>query len=550
MNQAEPLAVSQQQIDELLTLAKGCFPQDQYCLLEAVLGTFARMMQHLHTARASVARLKRMIFGARTERKRQVLKQAEDAAAGEQSAATSPVPGDAAPEAGKDAGAPPAPDKKKRKGHGRNGVQAYPGAAVICVAHASLKSGDPCPQCVNGKLYPYEPKQLLRWIGQAPLVPTRFELACVRCRLCDSVFCAALPEGVSQARYSETAASMIALLKYGSGMPFYRLQGLQTNLQLPLPDATQWEIVARAAVAPREVFAELMRQAAQAPLLYNDDTPARILQFDGEAARKRIAQDPAASSRAVFTSGIVAALGSHHVVLYMTGQNHAGENLAKVLEHRARELDAPMQMCDALSRNYPKGFQTVISNCLIHARRNFVDVVEPFPEPCRFVIQTLAEVYRHEGHGKEHNLTHAQRLAYHQQHSAPLMEELRKWMHEQFEQRKVEPNSGLGKAIRYMDKHWSKLTLFLRQAGAPLDNNICERALKKAILHRKNSMYYRTQLGAQIGDIYMSLIGTCQMCKVNPFDYLNALQRYAQRVHEQVHRWLPWNYHEQLADSG
>jgi hypothetical protein len=87
----------------------------------------------------------------------------------------------------------------------------------------------------------------------------------------------------------------------------------------------------------------------------------------------------------------------------------------------------------------------------------------------------------------------------------------------------------------------------LREEGAPLDNNICERALKRAILHRKNSMFYRTANGARVGDIYMSLIHTCELCKVNPFEYLQALHTHAQVVMTGAEQWLPWNYREQLA---
>ena len=108
----------------------------------------------------------------------------------------------------------------------------------------------------------------------------------------------------------------------------------------------------------------------------------------------------------------------------------------------------------------------------------------------------------------------------------------------------VEPNSSLGKAIRYMLKHWDKLTLFLRQAGAPLDNNLCERVLKRAILHRKNSLFYRSSHGAQVGDMYMSLIHTCELCQVNPFDYLTALHRNPDASAADPDAWLPWNYQD------
>ena len=127
------------------------------------------------------------------------------------------------------------------------------------------------------------------------------------------------------------------------------------------------------------------------------------------------------------------------------------------------------------------------------------------------------------------------------------MEELEQWMTEQLEQHRVEPNSSLGQAIRYMQKRWSELTVFLRVAGAPLSNNIAERALKKAILHRKNALYFRTLNGARVADIFMSLIHTAELCHVEPFDYLVALQRHTAAVLIEPAAWMPWNYTEALA---
>lgn len=137
--------------------------------------------------------------------------------------------------------------------------------------------------------------------------------------------------------------------------------------------------------------------------------------------------------------------------------------------------------------------------------------------------------------------------ANHRANSGPLMLELKKWMEEQFEERQVEPSSGLGQAMRYMLKHWKGLTLFLRKAGAPVDNNIVERVLKKAIIHRKNSLSYRSVRGAEVGDIFMSLIYTCESCKANPFEYLQALQKHAGIVADKPQLWMPWNYGDALA---
>lgn len=201
-------------------------------------------------------------------------------------------------------------------------------------------------------------------------------------------------------------------------------------------------------------------------------------------------------------------------------------------------------MCDALSRNMSEDFKTIVANCLAHGRRKFVDVVAHFPAECRHVLETLGDVYKNDAEARERNLSPQERLAFHQANSAPLMDELQKWMTEQIEQKKVEPNSGLGEAIGYMQRHWKKLTLFLRTPGAPLDNNVVERLLKRAILHRKNALFYKTRNGARVGDLFMSLIHTCQLAAVNAFEYLTSLQEHAEAVVRDPARWMPWNYRD------
>ena len=106
--------------------------------------------------------------------------------------------------------------------------------------------------------------------------------------------------------------------------------------------------------------------------------------------------------------------------------------------------------------------------------------------------------------------------------------------------------ASLGGAISYLLKRWERFTLFLRVPGAPLDNNLCERALKKAIRHRRNSLFYKTRHGAHVGDVFMSLIHTCELCEVNPFDYLTELDRHADRAGANPRAWLPWNYRKTL----
>jgi transposase len=159
----------------------------------------------------------------------------------------------------------------------------------------------------------------------------------------------------------------------------------------------------------------------------------------------------------------------------------------------------------------------------------------------------LGQVYGHDADARELGLTPDERLRFHQERSGPVMDQLHRWLEAQFAERRTEPNSGLGKAITYLLRHWRPLTLFLRQPASPLDNNIVERALKRVVLHRKNAMFYRTLNGAQVGDLYMSLIHTCQLCGANSLDYLIEFQRHAQDLAARPAEWMPWNYREMLA---
>ena len=431
--------------------------------------------------------------------------------------------------------------QQAKPGHGRNAAAAFSGAHKVTVQHAELKSGDRCPDCEKGKVYMQkEPKPLVRIIGQPPLTATVYQLERLRCNACGQVFTAQEPAEVGPDKYDETTGAMIAQLKYGSGVPFYRLEKLQDSLGIPLPAATQWEIVEEAAEVIKPALEELIRQAAQGEVLHNDDTSMRVL---------RLAREPSDKRTGVFTSGIVATSEGRKIALYFTGRQHAGENLADVLRRRATELLPPIQMSDALSRNVPKlasGVEILIANCLAHGRRQFVDIVQNFPAECRYVLEMLGRVYGFEAEVRERGLKAVERLQFHQQHSGPVMLELHRWLEAQLAEKKAEPNSGLGQAITYLLRHWRGLTAFLREANAPLDNNLCERALKRAVLHRKNALFYKTMNGAQAGDLFMSLIHTCELCGANSFNYLTELQKHAPEVAAAPSKWMPWSYRETL----
>lgn len=528
-----------------------------YEIFAAILATYRFLVNRLTSKRITIPRLKKLLFGASTETTAAVLGSlADDAtlpAAGEpdRSDASNSSPSDAPP--------------KRRKGHGRNGADDYPGAQRIVVPHESLQPGDYCLECQDGTLYELRPPAtLIRLVGQAPVQAAIYELQRLRCKLCGKVFTAQVPEGVGPDKYDLTVASIIGLLKYGRGVPFYRLAGLQQDLGIPLPAATQWKVVHEAVPSFVPAYEELFRQAACGEVVYHDDTNNRILELMGQRWIKAQMQqasragpseaegnappdpDPGDERRGIFTSGIVSTAAGQRIALFFTGRQHAGENLRDVLAQRAKELPPPIQMCDALSRNMPAELNTILANCLAHGRRQFVDIVEHFPQECRYVLEALKVVYKNDAVARQKQLSPEARLQFHKSQSGPVMDDLQAWLQRHIDEHLVEPNSGLGQAINYLLKRWDKFTLFLRQAGAPLDNNLCERALKKVILHRKNALFYKTENGAHTGDIYMSLIYTCELCGANPFDYLTQLQRHAQEVAAHPASWMPWNYRETL----
>jgi len=540
----EIIEVTPERMEELLErAASGTLRDEDMELLRQIFASYAGFFRIVGDKNTTIARLRKLLFGATTENSQNVLGDTNAGDAGNAPDVFGGETSDDAEDSEDDDPSEPPP------GHGRYAADAYPGADQVDVPHPDLSPGETCPDCGQGTLYEKPPGVLVRFVGQAPVHATVFRRQKLRCHLCGKLFTAPVPDGVGDERYDHTVASMIGLLKYGSGLPFNRLQRLQGTCEIPLAASTQWEIVHGAASLITPAYNELIRQAAQGEVVYNDDTTVRILELMGQRVRKTPPPEDEHNPKrtGLFTSGVVATRAGVRMALFFSGRQHAGENLADVLQHRCAELESPTQMCDGLSRNLPGDLETILSNCLAHGRRNFVELHDRFPGECRHVIEAFKLIYHNDKVAREDRMSSEERLAWHQAQSKPTMDDLRTWLQRQFDDKLVEPNSALGEAITYLLKRWDPMTLFLRKAGAPLDNNVCERALKKAILHRKNSMFYKTRNGARVGDMYMSLIYTCELCGANAFDFLNQLQLNAEAVTKSPDRWMPWNYRENIS---
>ncbi|MGH9484358.1 MAG: IS66 family transposase, partial [Terriglobales bacterium] len=367
------MEVNLEELAAVLERAQGAVSAEDHAKLTRAMAALASTTQivaeliaQLQGKKTSLERLRRMLFGSPTEKTDEVLGEAR-AGAGRQDAAQS-------------AAADSAAARKKAPGHGRNAASAYSGAEHIHVPHAGLARGDGCPGCPHGKVYPLEPPAVLvRITGMAPLGARVYACDRLRCNLCGEVYTAAAPPGVGNEKYDASATAMVGMLRYGTGLPFNRIEQLQKAMRVPLAAATQWDLVRGALPQLLPAHEQMIDQAAQGTVVHTDDTTMKLLELTAEQRAAALGEDQAHGRTGVFTSGIVSIGEGRKIALFFTGARHAGENLAAVLERRAAQLPIPIQMCDGSSSNTAGDFETLLGKCNAHGRRKFVELAELFP---------------------------------------------------------------------------------------------------------------------------------------------------------------------------
>lgn len=448
----------------------------------------------------------------------------------------------------------PGASSKKKTQRSRKKRPAPTAAVATRVCHHSierLEKGQRCPACDKGQLYKFEPASFVRIIGSPPLVSETHVMEQLRCSACGQLFTADLPPEVSEdglrgQKYGYSARAMISLGKFFMGSPYYRQGSLQQLLggQLSASSAfDQCRLVANDAKGLFDVFKTL---AANAPLFYIDDTGHKILDQDPIEKPTRRGKGTRLRS-GIYTSGLIATLDTgRHLVLFQTNIGHAGEWADEVLKTRDANQPAPQVVSDALASNRVTVVDAINVLCNAHSRRKFTEVISNFPEDVAYVLERYGKIWSHEHEAQEQQLSATARRDYHHSHSLPIMEALRDWGKTQLAEDKVEANSGLGKAINYLENHFEGLTAFCHHEGAPIDNNFMEGILKMIATSRKNFYFYKTLAGAKVGDVITSMVATCELNGVNAFDYLVAIQRHRYDVSRHPESWLPWNYSETL----
>lgn len=548
MKQPEDVRLSREEGEALIErIERNALSAEDRQLLVKLLTFYFWLLFALREAKLSLKRLKALVFG---EKPKPPKPPASGGTAGGGSKGQ-PSASQAMP-----ASASPSPPEKKPPppGHGRHGADVYRAAQTVACRHEALAVGERCPACGRGSLYRLPPGVEMRLDGNALLSAVRYELEKLRCSACGQIFTASVPAAVGPEKYTTRARAVLALARYYLGLPWHRLEGFQALVGVPVPDATQWEQGEIVGDCTHPIFKWLEKFAAQGEVIFQDDTPGRVLALieENQQARARAqAQGKAKpdTRTGMYTTALIVQVGERRICLYYTGRRHAGENLDGLLTKREPGRGKPLVMSDALSHNNAEEANLIRCHCLAHGRRQFSELADDFPAESAVVVQALKLVYDHDQQAHDQQLSAQERLVYHQTYSAPVLTTLQTWLEQQTAQRLVEPNSSLGKAIAYMLEHWPSLTRFLKEPGAPLDNNVAERALKLCIRQRKNSLFYATEHSAYIASILTSVIATCVQAGVNALDYLVAVQEHRQEVRANPSAWLPWNYEAALVSA-
>lgn len=405
-----------------------------------------------------------------------------------------------------------------------------------------LESGQNCPCCNQGKLYKESSRQqsFEVIVGSPFLKQEKHHREVLRCNLCKEEYKAKLPKGIDcKKSYTPSAVAAVANHRYIMGLPHYRIARSNSPLKATLNESTMFNMSEELADNLLPIFEHLKRRASNSDVVHIDDTRMKILEHQRKGSRKR---------SATRTSAFLGALENNeknHICLFQTGEQLAGEFFSEIIEKRSKPSPVVL-VSDALNDNNPNprlAGKFIQSGCLAHARRKFYQIHQFYPELIQSILDEFSKIYRVEKLCYKNGYDPFSRRMAHKKHSTLPLTKLWVECYHSLKERKFEPNDGaIGSAMRYFLRNFSKLTKFLSLDNCPLDNNAGERILKRVILHRKNSLFYKTQIGAEVGDVIMSVGLTASLAGVDPQIYFEDALLNFKKDEANLDDWLPWNW--------
>ena len=344
MKQPEDVQLSREEGEALIErIERNTLSAEDRRVLVKVLTFYFWLLFALREAKLSLKRVKALVFGEKPK-KREPPESGGSGSSGGGGTST-PSSGSAAVPSAAEAAAPK--DQPRPPGHGRQGAEVYRTAQTVACRHEELAEGERCPACGRGRLYRLPPGIEMRLDGNALLSAVRYEVEKLRCSACGQIFTASVPTAASAEKYSARARAVLALARYYLGVPWYRLEGFQALVGVPMPDATQWDQVELVGDCAYPIFKYLERMAAQGEVIYQDDTPGRILTLIEEnrvAAAQAKATDDVPARTGMQTTALIVQVGERRICLSYTGRRHAGENLEARLTKREPARGKPLVM--------------------------------------------------------------------------------------------------------------------------------------------------------------------------------------------------------------
>lgn len=473
--------------------------------------------------------------------------------------------GESAPEGAAGAGEPTPADSTEpdapKKGHGRNGADAFVNATKVVHGLAAGIVGAICALCGVGRVFPYREKVIIRVVGQPLFAAERHQFEQGRCRLCGAIFTAEGTElvvrggiGSSYIVYDWSACAMLAVMHYFAGGPFKRLEALHQGWGVPMPDANQWRVVDECDDLLAPLYRALERHAIQnATTLGFDDTGSMIIDTRRRIHDELQALELMGESTQNVRTGINATCvyietPEAKVVLFFTGRHHAGEIIDRLLAHRRAGANKPIAISDAASKNFAHDHTDELEQavCNAHCYMKFRAVKDQFPAEYAVAGEVYKNVFDNDDKAEALGLDLRERMLYHLQHSKPHMLRLWQMCKDKTDGNLVEPNSPLWEPVSFVINQWHRLTRFYEVPGVPLDSNIVEQALIIPVRYLAGSFAYKTQNGADVGDRHMSFIATANANGVEPVAYFTECLRNHEDLAKRPDHYLPWVYRDRL----
>jgi transposase len=315
---------------------------------------------------------------------------------------------------------------------------------------------------------------------------------------------------------SLASASVLALLlavKYVDGLPLARFEHVLQRHGITIARQTlaRWVIASAQLLQP--LFNVLRDTLLEGKLIHMDETPVQVL----KPPKHKPDKPPTSSSYMWVQTGGVPGKA---VTVYDYDPSRSGEVPKRLL--------AGWHGC--LMTDGYAGYNAVVKEqgithlvCWAHARRGFVEALAVQPKHAKGkdslaqqAINTIAKLYKIEKDGKE--LIADQRYRLRQEQSKPVLAELKQWL--QTHQPLIPPQSTLGKAMAYAQTYWSQLTSYLEAGHLPIDNNVCENAIRPFVIGRKAWLFSDTPAGANASAIIYSLVQSAKANHQEPYEWL------------------------------